>query len=104
MREFESHRRNMKECTKKSFDSLGEANDRIREIRTEDEISDTKPIRAYRCKSCTKYHITSMNMSQFDKHKKALNKKSRERFSEVSFWCKKLGVNNHGEEIQRRRK
>jgi len=91
-------------CTKKPFATAKEANDRIKEIRTEDKSAEKKPIRAYLCKFCPNYHITSMTGGE-RKEIIAKNRDKKEHRSDVvSYWCDKLGVNNRGEEIRPRMK
>ncbi len=94
----------MKECVKKGFLSLEEANQRVLEIKTESAISNTKPRRAYRCNVCPYYHITSMKAKDFQSHKEVVKERRYERSAEVSYWCKKLKVTNKGEEFQKRHK
>ncbi len=86
-------------CDKKSFNTIKEANIRISEINREDKSKHSKPIRAYKCEICGRIHITSMNKKQFDHNLVKIRERQALRRDEVSYWCRKLGVNNRGEEF-----
>lgn len=54
-------------CQKATFETREEANERKREIQSEDD-GRKKPIRTYLCKRCRKYHLTSMSRKQYYYH------------------------------------
>jgi len=92
-------------CKKKSFNTIADANRRIKEILSEyNEERSKVPIRSYECPYCKKIHITSMTQSEQQKvlnryenyHTKFIIKEGR-------YWNKKLDTEITFEKFKKRK-
>lgn len=81
---------------KKAFDSKKDAHERAKEINAENrEKGDNTKLRAYHCRECLKYHLSSMSKNDFNKIdpiKKAMKRTKRNVMLEAEYWSNKLGV------------
>jgi hypothetical protein len=78
-------------CHKKAFDSKDEANIRIVQIAIMYGPK-RKPIRAYRCSECNKFHLTSWSKNAKRKVDKLKREKALSRMnSEISYHIRKKG-------------
>lgn len=78
-------------CKKKAFDSKFDAIKRIQEIQKEESSKNKKPVRAYKCKDCGKFHLTSMAKSKYIEgmHEGGFE---RQRLARISnYWMEKKG-------------
>lgn len=97
----------MNSCTKKTFETEREAQDRATEINKEngthvpkrEKRKRSKPpknggvrMRAYPCERCGKFHISSMSKSDYNKI--VDQKKGRFIAREARRWMDKLGLNS----------
>jgi len=81
---------------KKVFDDKKAAKARAKEINEENikKVDDTR-LRAYFCRECEKYHLSSMTKNEFDKIdpvKRAEKRTARIVRMEAEYWTSKLGI------------
>ena len=85
---------------KKCFEHKEEALSRILEIRDEENQKQKEergriPVRAYACKLCGKWHLTSLSREKWKSAKKARKRNFPSRkeqfYREVQYWLDRLG-------------
>jgi hypothetical protein len=90
-------------CTdKKCFSTKHEATKRVLEIRDEENLKEkedreTIPVRAYKCKKCRMWHLTSVPAKEWKNIKQKIRKTKKQNnpFSlDVRYWKSKLGVDD----------
>lgn len=85
----------MTHCVKKSFETKAEAKTALSKIPKAPE-GGKKPLRAYRCKKCGKFHLTSMTKAthRWIEHRRNPETKAKARIERLAdYWIKKKGWN-----------
>jgi len=75
-------------CDKKRFPSRALALQRLHEINTKGEQKDTMPLRAYYCRECGGWHLTSKKLSGKYKGRETTAKK-KVAFILAEYWIRK---------------
>ena len=87
----------MEPCLKKSFDTSDEAKSRLKEIKKSADKRKKTPDRVYKCKICSKFHLTAMSKKKFEatKNVEARNQHRQQKFieRETEFWEKRFKIN-----------
>ena len=87
----------MEQCTKKTFDTMEEANQRAQQLTAQNRKgSDSTKLRPYQCVECGLFHLTSMSKK---KHKFLTDSSYRHSVKEQQFiereaahWNAKFGI------------
>lgn len=84
-------------CKKKSFDTAILAQERMDEINKSNPDQKKKLLRKYKCKTCNKFHLTSMTKQRYIDTKDVEGRqKARERSfinRETEYWSKRFKLN-----------